>query len=127
MGMVLIRPFYFKNVAISEQFREKHGMIKKKAGVLGVVLGAALGMGVSGALATGVEGMMDVSHLNSAHENWAQAGTHEYYVVCTSIDDYITRVDGPNLKETQMTAYQESITKAGGNTCWPVWRGMVKK
>lgn len=105
-------------------------MVKVKSGVLGIcgaVVGAAMAMSVSGALATGVEGMMDVSHLDSAHENWAKAGKHEFYVSCTSIDDYITQVEGPNLKEAQMTAYKESITKAGGNTCWPVWRGMVKK
>lgn len=101
-------------------------MMKAKTGVLGAALGAALALGASGAFAA-VEGMMDTSHLNSAHENWVQAGTHEFYVVCTGIDDYVAQVEGPNLKETQMKAYQESITKAGGNTCWPVWRGLVKK
>jgi len=114
---------------INEQKREKHGMVKVKSGVLGIcgaVVGAAIALSVSSALATGVEGMMDVSHLDSAHENWAKAGKHEFYVSCTSIDDYITQVEGPNLKEAQMTAYKESITKAGGNTCWPVWRGLVK-
>ena len=102
-------------------------MIKGKAGVLGLVLGAAMAMGMTGASATGVPGMMDVSHLDSAHERWAEAGTHEFYVVCTSIDDYITRVDGSDLKTTQSQAYKESLAKAGGNTCWPIWRGMVKK
>lgn len=101
-------------------------MLKGKTGVLGLVAGATMILGATGAFATGVEGMMDVSHLNSAHENWVKAGKHEFYVVCTSIDDYITQVEGPNLKETQMTAYKDSITKAGGNTCWPVWRGLVK-
>ena len=101
-------------------------MLKGKFSVLGIVAGAAMLLGANGASATGVEGMMDISHLNSAHENWAKAGKHEYYVVCTSIDDYITQVEGANLKETQMTAYKDSITKAGGNTCWPVWRGVVK-
>lgn len=101
-------------------------MVKARTGVFGLALGAAMIFGASGAFAA-VEGMMDVSHLDSAHENWAKAGKHEYYVNCTNIDDYITQVEGPNLKETQMTAYKESLTKAGGNTCWPVWRGMVKQ
>lgn len=102
-------------------------MLKEKAGVMGLVMGAAMLMGISVATAAGVQGMMDVSHLDSAYERWAEAGTHEYYVVCTSIDDYITRVDGADLKTTQSQAYKESLTKAGGNTCWPIWRGMVKK
>ena len=99
-------------------------MLKGKFGALGMVAGAAMLLGITGA--TGAEGMMDISHLSSAHENWTKAGKHEFYVSCTSVDDYITQVEGPNLKEAQMTAYKDSITKAGGNTCWPVWRGLVK-
>ena len=102
-------------------------MLKLKTGVMGLVVSAAMVFGASGASAGYVEGMMDVSHLDSANERWVEAGTHEYYVVCTSIDDYITRVDGPDLKTTQSQAYKESLTKAGGNTCWPIWRGLVKK
>lgn len=101
-------------------------MVKAKAGVLGLALGAAMLLGATSAQAA-VENMMDVSHLDSSWEKWASPGTHEFYVNCTSIDDYIVRVDGPNLKETQMQAYKESLTKAGSNTCWPTWRGMVKK
>lgn len=101
-------------------------MVKGTAGITGLALGAAMMLGTAIAAPGNVDGMMETAHLNSSHETWEQSGTHEFYVNCTSMDDYIARADGANMKAAQEAAYQESLTKAGGNTCWPVWRGMVK-
>lgn len=101
-------------------------MVKKITAVAGLAFGAAMMFGVANAEPGYVAGMMDVSHLDSSREAWEKAGKHEFYVNCTSIGDYITQVDGPNREAAQKAAHDESLTKAGGNTCWPVWRGMVK-
>lgn len=101
-------------------------MVKGTAGIMGLAFGAAMMMGAANAAPGYVAGMMDTSHLNSSFEAWEQSGKHEFYVNCTSMDDYIVQSEGANMKAAQAAALQESVTKAGGNTCWPVWRGMVK-
>jgi hypothetical protein len=51
-------------------------------------------------------------------------GTHQFYVWCSSAQDYVASAEGANAEEAQMKLYDAA--KASGNAaCWPVWQGRV--
>lgn len=100
-------------------------MVKHLAGALGLAAGAVMLIGIGGAAAQD-RSVDDISHLDSSWEALSVSGTHEFYVNCTGRDDYLATADGADYKEAQMKAWEESKTRVGSNTCWPIWRGKVK-
>lgn len=79
-----------------------------------MALGLAAGLSMT-AIATGAQ-----AELSFSWDDMSKSGTHQFYVWCTGKDDYTETAQGANAKEAQ-----SSVAAKAGNTCWPVWQGLV--
>ena len=56
--------------------------------------------------------------------DFLSGGTHQFYVLCSTTQDYVATAQGVNAEEAQMKLYDAA--KARGNAaCWPVWQGRI--
>ncbi len=58
--------------------------------------------------------------LDASWEAKDKAGTHQYYVWCTGGADSEKTVDAANMDEGQ-----SKLAAQVGNSCWPIWQGLV--
>ena len=84
------------------------------------VMAAALG-GVLFAVA----GVAAAGNFSSDHQgDFLAEGTHQFYVWCSTTQDYVATAQGVNAEEAQMKLYNSA--KLNGNAaCWPVWQGRI--
>ncbi len=88
-------------------------MSKTMTGLMGLAAGAAMLIGAGTAFA-----------LDSSVEAMEMAGTHQFYVWCTGMDDYEATSDGGDWRAAQ-TALWNDLQGQGRSNCWPVWQGLV--
>lgn len=82
-------------------------MTKFLSGILGLTAGALLLTGPALAL-------------DASYEAQSKAGTHQFYVWCTGGADSQKTSDGATMEEAQA-----KLASSVGNSCWPVWQGLV--
>lgn len=58
--------------------------------------------------------------LDSSWEAMSKSGTHQFYVWCTGKADSEQTADGATMEEAQA-----ALASQVGNSCWPVWQGLV--
>ena len=78
---------------------------------------------VAGALGLAAASMMmsgPAFALDSSYEAMSKSGTHQFYVWCTGKADSQTTADGATMEEAQA-----SVASKVGNSCWPIWQGLV--
>lgn len=84
------------------------------------VLGAALGGVLFAAAGVAAAG----NFASDRQVDFYAQGTHQFYVWCSTAQDYVATAEGANAEEAQMRLY--NAAKASGNTaCWPVWQGRI--
>jgi hypothetical protein len=89
-------------------------MIVKRAmaAALGGVIFAAAGVAAAG------------NFSSDRQVDFFAAGTHQFYVWCSTAQDYVASADGANAEEAQMKLY-DAAKSSGNAACWPVWQGRV--
>ncbi len=79
------------------------------------ILAGAFGLAAGALIMTG-----SAFALDSSYEAQSKAGTHQFYVWCTGAADSETTADGATMEEAMA-----SVQASAGNTCKPVWQGLV--
>ena len=62
---------------------------------------------------------------SSKNVDFDAAGTHQFYVWCSTGGDYTTTQYGSSADNAQTKLY-DAIKKSGRSACWPVWQGRLK-
>jgi hypothetical protein len=83
-----------------------------------------LGATVAGLIVAAAGIAMAGNSTSTKHEDYASAGTHQFYVWCTGTPDFMATEYGDSAADAQMRLYEES-KKAGRTNCWPVWQGRL--
>lgn len=83
--------------------------MKKMIGILGLALGVSLM--ASSAFA-----------MDSSFDAMSKSGTHSFYVWCTGDKSSVQTAQGATAKEAQA-----KLAASAGDSCWPVWQGLVGK
>lgn len=91
---------------------------------LAMKITSVFGATVAGLIVAAAGIAMAGSSTSSKHEDYASAGTHQFYVWCSGRPDYVAVETGSSAEDAQMKLYEEA-KKAGKSTCWPVWQGRL--
>jgi len=78
-------------------------------------LSGALGLAAGAVLLTG-----PALALDSSWDAMSKAGTHQFYVWCTGASDSEQTAEGATMEDAQA-----KLAAQVGNSCWPIWQGLV--
>jgi hypothetical protein len=90
----------------------------------GMRINSVVGAAVAGLIIAAASIAMAGNSTSTKHEDFAAAGTHQFYVWCSGAPDFMATEYGSSAADAQMRLYEES-KKAGMTTCWPVWQGRL--
>src|SRR5262249_52785652 len=91
----------------------------------GPMMGRRIAVAVVGGILFAAAGVAAADNFASDRQvDFFARGTHQFYVWCSGVHDYVATAQGANAEEAQMKLYN-AAKAAGKAACWPVWQGRV--